>query len=243
MDEPQGLSMYSEVADWFHLLTAPAGYADEARYIHKALRRHVKGPLDTLVELGSGGGNTASHLKHDVRLTLTDIAEPMLALSRDLNPECEHIAGDMRTLRLDRTFDAVLVHDAVMYMTSAADLRAAMATAAIHLRPGGAAIFLPDVVRETFEPRTEHGGHDGAGRALRYLSWSYDPDPQDDTFITDFTMLLREDPAAVQVRYDRHVEGLFAEHEWLAMLDEAGIPAVVEQDPYGRRVFIGTNGG
>jgi hypothetical protein len=130
-----------------------------------------------------------------------------------------------------------------MYMTSAADLRAAMATAAIHLRPGGAAIFLPDVVRETFEPRTEHGGHDGAGRALRYLSWSYDPDPQDDTFITDFTMLLREDPAAVQVRYDRHVEGLFAEHEWLAMLDEAGIPAVVEQDPYGRRVFIGTNGG
>jgi hypothetical protein len=240
MDATPGLSMYTEVADWFHLLTSPAEYADEARFIHEALRRHVDGPLETMLELGSGGGNTASHLKADLRLTLTDIAEPMLALSRGLNPECEHVAGDMRSLRLGRTFDAVLVHDAVMYMTSAADLRSAMVTALEHLRPGGAAIFLPDVVRETFEPKTDHGGHDGVGRALRYLEWTYDPDPSDATFITDFTMVLREDPDTVRVRYDRHVEGLFAEHEWLAMLADAGLPASVEQDPYERRVFIGT---
>ena len=242
MDDAPGLSMYTEVADWFHLLTPPDEYADEAQFIHEALRRHVEGPLGTLLELGSGGGNTASHLKRDLRLTLTDLAEPMLALSRGLNPECEHLAGDMRSLRLERTFDAVLVHDAVMYMTSAADLRAAMATAAIHLRSGGAAIFLPDVIRETFEPKTEHGGHDGAGRALRFLGWSYDPDPEDDTFITDFTMVLREDPTR-SIRYDRHVEGLFGEREWLAMLAEAGIAAAVEQDPYGRRVFIGAKSG
>jgi ubiquinone/menaquinone biosynthesis C-methylase UbiE len=235
--------MYTEVADWFYLLTSPDEYADEARFIREALRRHVDGRLETLLELGSGGGNTASHLKADLRLTLTDIAEPMLALSRGLNPECEHLVGDMRSLRLDRTFDAILVHDAVMYMTSIADLRSATTTAAIHLRPGGAAIFLPDVVRETFQPKTEHGGHDGAGRALRYLSWSYDPDPEDETFITDFTMILREDSDTVRVRYDRHVEGLFAEREWLALLAEAGIPAEVEQDPYGRRVFIGKKAG
>ena len=41
----------------------------------------------------------------------------MLELSRTLNPDCEHLEGDMRTLRLGRTFDAVLIHDAVMYMT------------------------------------------------------------------------------------------------------------------------------
>jgi SAM-dependent methyltransferase len=192
----------------------PDEYAEEARFIEEALRRHVEGPLESLLELGSGGGNTASHLKRDLRQTLTDIAEPMLDLSRGLNPECEHVAGDMRSLRFDRTFDAVLVHDAVMYMTSAADLRSAMATAAVHLRPGGAAIFLPDVVRETFAPKTEHGGHDGAGRALRFLSWSYDPDPEDSTLITDFTMVLRVDPDTVRIRYDRHVEGLFGERDW-----------------------------
>jgi SAM-dependent methyltransferase len=243
MDEAPGLAMYTEVSEWFYLLTSPEEYADEARFFHEALRRSVEGPLETLLELGSGGGNTASHLKRDLRLTLTDIAEPMLALSRDLNPECEHLAGDMRSLRLERTFDAVLVHDAVMYMTSIADLRAAIATAAIHLRPGGAAIFLPDVTRETFEPKTEHGGHDGTGRALRYLSWSYDPDPDDSTFITDFTMILREDPDIVRIRHDRHVEGLFGEREWLALIGEAGTPGEMEQDPYGRRVFIGRKGG
>jgi hypothetical protein len=240
MDVKTGPSMYADLADWFHLLTAPAEYADEASFILAALRRHVRGPLETLLELGSGGGNTASHLKADLRLTLTDISEPMLDLSRTLNPECEHVAGDMRSLRLGRIFDAVLVHDAVMYMTSGAELRAAMETATAHLRSAGAAIFLPDVVRETFEPSTEHGGHDGDDRALRYLEWSHDPDPSDSTFISDYAMVLREGSDRVQVRHDRHVEGLFAEGDWLTLLADVGLAAVVELDPSGRQVFIGT---
>ena len=109
-------------------------------------------------------------------------------------------------------------------------------------RDGGAALFLPDVIRETFEPKTHHGGHDGENRALRYLSWTYDPDPTDSTFLIDFTMVLREDLDTVRVRYDRHVQGLFAEQEWLTMLADAGTRPVVEQDPNGRHVFIGTRG-
>ncbi len=105
---------------------------------------------------------------------------------------------------------------------------------------GYSLVSAPDGFRETFEPKTDHGGHDGAGRALRYLEWTYDPDPLDATFITDFTMVLREDPDTVRVHYDRHVAGLFAEHEWLAMLAHAGLPASAEQDPHGRHVFIGT---
>jgi len=35
----------------------------------------------------------------------------MLELSRTINPELEHLVGDMRTIRLGRTFDAVLIHD------------------------------------------------------------------------------------------------------------------------------------
>ncbi|MGZ6340381.1 MAG: class I SAM-dependent methyltransferase [Candidatus Limnocylindrales bacterium] len=127
-------------------------------------------PDATVLELGSGGGNTASHLKTRARLTLTHIAPAMLALSATLNPECEHLEGDLRTLRVGRTFDAVLLHDAVMYMTTAADLGAAIETAFVHLRPGGAAVIVPDFVAETFRPETEHGGHDGPdGGSLRYL--------------------------------------------------------------------------
>lgn len=87
----------------------------------------------------------------------------MLAVSAALNPDCEHRQGDMRTVRIGRTFDAVFVHDAVMYMTTERDLRAAIETAFVHCRPGGAALFAPDCVCETFVSETEHGGHDGDG--------------------------------------------------------------------------------
>jgi trans-aconitate methyltransferase len=96
-------------------------------------------PATTLLELGSGGGNNASYLKRWFTLTLVDASPGMLKASRRLNPECEHVRGDMRTARLGRTFDRVFIHDAIMHMTSEADLVRALRTAFIHTRPGGAA--------------------------------------------------------------------------------------------------------
>ncbi len=153
-------------------------------------------------------------------MTLVDRSPGMLAVSRGLNPECEHIEGDMRTVRLDRLFDAVFVHDAVMYMTTEADLRAAMETAFAHCQPGGAALFAPDHVRENFRPTTKHGGHDGDGRSLRYLEWTWDPDPTDSTYNVEFAYLLREADGPVRVEQDRHVFGLFSREAWLRLLGE-----------------------
>lgn len=162
--------LYTDLADWYHLLTAPEEYVEESAFYWQCFVEAANEPLETLLELGSGGGNMALHYKPHVRATLTDLSAQMLALSQTINPELPHIQGDMRTLRLGQTFDAVFVHDAVMYLTTEADLRQAMQTAFVHLRPGGVAVFAPDFVRETFKPATDHGGHDGAdGRALRYL--------------------------------------------------------------------------
>ena len=100
------MRLYSELAGWFHLLTAPEDYEEEAAEIVKLAEAAGEGELRTLLELGSGGGNNASHLKHRFECTLTDVSEEMLEVSRALNPECEHLAGDMRTLRLARTFES-----------------------------------------------------------------------------------------------------------------------------------------
>ncbi len=152
----------------------------------------VRNTTHTLLELGSGGGNNASHLKARFSLVLVDRSPGMLQVSRALNPECEHVEGDMRTVRLGREFDAVFVHDAVVYMTTEADLRAAIETASVHCKPGGAVLFAPDHVRENFRPSTDHGGYDGVGRGLRYLEWTWDPDPADSTYIVDYAYLLRD---------------------------------------------------
>ena len=238
--------IYGELAPWFHLLTPPEHYEDDAAAVMGFLRERVEGPLETLLELGSGGGNTASHLRRDLRVTLTDLSRPMLDLSETINPGVEHLVGDMRTLRLGRTFDAVLIHDAICYMTSETDLRAAMTTAFEHLRPGGAAVFMPDHVRETLEPATDHGGEDDPpqadgrpGRGLRYLEWTTDPDPADSTYQVDYAVLLRRVDGSVEVHHDRHVEGLFPRQTWLDLLAGVGFEAWTAVDAYGRDIFIG----
>lgn len=220
--------LYTDLAEWWPLLSCPADYEEEAGIFTRAILNALPSAR-TMLELGSGGGNNASFLKRRFEMTLSDRAPGMLEVSRRLNPELLHHPGDMRSLRLGQQFDAVFVHDAVMYLTSEEDLRAAMVTAYTHTRPGGVALFVPDCTTETFRPSTDHGGHDGEeldppqpGRALRYLEWTYDPDPSDTTILTDFAYLLHEQGQPVRCIYDRHVDGLFPRAVWLRLLAEVG---------------------
>jgi len=221
------MRLYEELAPWFHLLTHPSDYAEEAAYYTRVIEAARTRPVCTLLELGSGGGNNASHMTARFTCTLTDLSAEMLALSETINPGCEHVRGDMRTLRLGRTFDAVFVHDAVMYMTTEDDLRAAIETAAAHSAPGGVVLLVPDAVLETFVPGVHHGGHDGPdGRSLRYLEWTHAPDPDSSTFEVDFAVMLREPGARVRIVHDRHVHGIFGRDTWLRLINEAGLELV-----------------
>ncbi len=217
--------LYDELATWWPLLSRPEDYEEEAALYVDILTRSGDPPAQTLLELGSGGGNNASFLKAWFRMTLVDLSPGMLAVSRKLNPECEHGEGDMRTVRLGREFDRVFVHDAIAYMTGEVDLRRAVETAFVHCRRGGAALFVPDHVAETFRPSTSHGGHDGTDRALRYLEWTGDPEPDDTTYTVDFAVMLREPDGKTRVVYDRHTCGLFTGETWLGILEEVGFTA------------------
>jgi SAM-dependent methyltransferase len=240
MGEPK---LYGELAPWFHLLTAPEDYAEEAELYRRLFVARADGPVQTVLELGSGGGNNASHLKRHFTLTLVDRSSEMLALSRGLNPEVEHVEGDMRSVRLDRAFDAVFVHDALAYILTEPDLQAVFETAAAHCRPGGSGVFVPDYVQETFEPRTSHGGHDSEDgeRGLRYLEWVR-ADPSDPTrHVVDFAYLIRE-VDEIQVEQDRHVCGLFPRDTWVHALDAVGFNVEVvepqdEDEPAGQTIF------
>jgi trans-aconitate methyltransferase len=236
--KPEPPRLYSEFASWFHLLTAPASYAEEAEFARKVLTESTPSKVAAVLELGAGGGNNAFHLKHHFAMTLTDLSQPMLEQSRKINPECEHVQGDMRSLRLGREFDGVFVHDAVCYLTTREDLMACMKTAFVHCRPGGVVLFMPDFVRERFRPGNHHGGHDGTDRSMRHFEWTFDPDPSDTTYTVDFVYMLREGNGQVRVEHDTHVMGLFSRAEWLQWLRETGFTARMIEDPYEREVFV-----
>ena len=219
---------YTDLAGWFHLMTAPADYAEEAAFYLRELEKAAGLPINSILELGSGGGNNASHMKRHADLTLVDRSPPMLELSRTINPECEHIVGDMRSLRLGRRFDAVFVHDAVCYMTTGDDLRAAIETASVHCEPGGAVLFAPDDVAETFRPHISSGGHRDDTRAFHYISRTWDPDPTDSTYLMEMTYRLEEAGRPDRVIEESHELGLFGRATWLELIRGAGLdPTVV----------------
>ena len=129
--------LYSDLTPWYRLIDPLEDHLEEAESYEAAFVRGIEGEAATLLELGSGAGNNAYYLKRRFRCTLADVSEPMLALSRAINPDCEHVVGDMRALRLNRTFDAVFIHDAVVYLTNEADVAAMARTAFAHTRIGG----------------------------------------------------------------------------------------------------------
>jgi len=234
--------MYSGVAAWWPLISAPADddYVEDARLARQLLEQACDARPSTLLELGSGGGNTASHLKAHFDMTLVDLSPEMLEVSRALNPECEHVQGDMRSIRLGRVFDAVYVHDAIMYMTSEADLRAAIERAHGHCRPGGAVLFVPDCVRESFqEGETTHGGEDAPdGRGVRFLEWDMDPDPGDDQFTTHYVMIFREADGSTRIEHDVHTCGLFGRDTWLRILRDVGFEVRIVPDQWRTDNFV-----
>jgi SAM-dependent methyltransferase len=236
------MKLYGELAEWWPIFSTPEEYRKEAAFFARALIASCSPTPRRVLELGSGGGNNAFHLKKSFAMTLVDLSPHMLAVSRSLNPECEHLEGDIRSIRLGRTFDAVFVYDAICHMTTEADLRAVMQTAFEHLRPGGVALFVPDFVRETFVENTDHGGNDTERGSVRYLQWTTDPDARDTTYLVDFAILIRDVQGQTRLAHDRHTYGLFPRATWRRLMRESGLELKsvdVAMNGFERDLFAG----
>jgi SAM-dependent methyltransferase len=243
---PGEYRLYQDLAGWWPLISPPEQYADEAACVAAALAA-AQIPVREVLDLGSGGGHVAAHLKDRMTLTLVDLSEQMLAVSRQLNPECAHQQGDMRTVRLGRTFDAVLVHDAVDYMTTEAELGQVIETAFVHCRPGGAAVFVPDHIAENFQAATGGGGGgDAAGRHASFRERAWDPDPADSWIQAEYEFVLRAADGTAQVIRETHRLGAFSRPAWSRLLAGAGFEADITGQAAGRparNLFIGRRAG
>lgn len=214
------MRLYSEFAAWWPLVSAPEEYAPYASWYATLLTRSRD--AHSVLELGSGGGNNASHLKHRFAMTLVDLSSEMLAVSESINPECEHVRGDMRTIRLGREFDAVFVHDAISLVATKDDLKAVIRTCWEHCAPGGSALLVPDFFQESFAPGTAHGGRDSDPRSLRYLEWAHRDDEAEERYTVDFVFVLRERGRPTRVVHDVYRCGAFSKRTWAEVCSDVG---------------------
>ena len=241
----QDTRLYNELAYLWPAISPPEEYAVEAEDWRRALRRYLGKGRHRILELGVGGGHNLSHLTSEFDAVAVDISPNMLELSQRLNPTVEHHLGDMRSFRLaGRTFDAVLVHDAICYMLTEDDLRATFATARAHLRPGGLLLVGPDLVRDTFRPGMKmQWSTERDGVQITTQETVYDSDPSDTVVESQFTYTITE-RGARRVERDVHVTGLFPIETWMSLLEEAGfrterIPLPGDGDGCGEHLFCG----
>jgi trans-aconitate methyltransferase len=232
------LRLYAELADWWHLFTTPEDYTYETSFYTKIIKEELGNSFKAILELGSGGGNSAFHLKKHFRMTLVDLSENMLNVSKKINPECEHHLGNMIDFRINKEFDVVYVQDAIAYMNTEEDLRKTIETAFVHCRPGGLALLIPDFTKDNFKSVIVTGGHDRDKKGLRYMEWIWDPEPSDSQYLSDMVYMVKDESGQMSCVYDRHILGLFSQNKWLELIKEAGfepklIPFDSKQESYG----------
>jgi SAM-dependent methyltransferase len=146
------VTVFDEYARYYNLLYKDKDYQAEADFTLACLRRAGCTP-STLLDLGCGTGRHALAMtRRGIRVTGLDASEAMLAMGKEViecdSKQClsyplpELIHGDARSLRLDRTFDAVTSLFHVMsYQNTEKDALDMLATARAHLAPGGFFLF------------------------------------------------------------------------------------------------------
>jgi SAM-dependent methyltransferase len=143
------MSVFGTYSRYYNLLYRDKDYAGEAEYIRGLVAGHCPNAR-TILDLGCGTGRhdfLLAQMGYDV--TGVDLSEEMLTVANSQSAPLDHpyphlrfLQGDIRTVRLDKTFDVVISLFHVMsYQATNADLQAAFASARAHLKPGGIFIF------------------------------------------------------------------------------------------------------
>jgi SAM-dependent methyltransferase len=136
--------MFRHTAHVYDLLYAGAGkdYEAEATALHTLIQERSPGAA-SLLDVACGTGGHLAHLRRWYDVAGVDIDPGMLAEARRRLPQETFIEGDMRDVRLGRTFDAVCcLFSSIGYMGSVQELNQAVSTMASHCRPGG--VFVMD---------------------------------------------------------------------------------------------------
>ena len=139
------MSVFSEYASYYDLLYRDKDYAGETDYIHRLIQSRCPGSA-TVLNLGCGSGRHDRCLaEKGYSVTGVDLSEEMLSFARNSaegNALLDYVQGDARSIRLEKTFNAVISLFHVMsYQQTNKDLKASFTSACCHLKPGGTFIF------------------------------------------------------------------------------------------------------
>lgn len=156
---------FVEYAGLYDGIYRDKNYEAECDFIERIFQKYAAQPVKSILDLGCGtGGHVLPLMKRGYAVTGVDRSEEMLLCAREkLGNDCKDISfvqGDIRTIELGTTYDAVISMFAVLsYQTTNDDLSKTLSTVAKHLRPKSLFIFDawhgPAVLQERPEVRVK----------------------------------------------------------------------------------------
>jgi SAM-dependent methyltransferase len=131
--------VFEHTAHLYDLIYEATGkdYAAESAVLYALIQERNPG-AHTLLDVACGTGAHLRHLRDRYEVAGVDLDPAMVQEARRHLGEDAVVQGDMRSLRLDTTFDAVLcLFSSIGYVHDTDELDAAVASMAAHLNRGG----------------------------------------------------------------------------------------------------------
>lgn len=232
--------LYNDLA-WIWPIVCPIeDYIEEAQEFRQLIKEYSSADVETVLDLGCGGGNVDFTLKKWFNITGVDASESMIRLAKQLNPEANYTVGDIRHIRLGRQYDAVIIADAIDYMLCEDDLCACFETALSHLKPGGVFVTYVSETPDRFrQNRTRSSTYANNGIEITYVENYFDPDLNDTIYEMVLICLVRQ-AGQLQVEIDHHFNGIFTIDVWRNLLTKVGFKITqLDFKTYGFPAFVG----
>lgn len=137
---------YNELASLYDFICTPENRKRDVAVLKKIIRRHLKSQGKELLDVACGTGLEDKYLNESFDVTGLDLNSAVLRIARRRNPKITYLQGDMRTFRLDQSFDVITCFDAMCYLQNYRELRQTLNNFHRHLKPGGLLIFYLDPV-------------------------------------------------------------------------------------------------
>ena len=230
--------IFNRYARYYDAIYRRKDYKKECAYLEKLFRRHARGAIKTVLDLGCG---TANHMipliKKGYVMTGVDSSAPMLSIAskklKALNLTADLHRNKLKAFRLARKFDAALcLFSVIDYVTQEKDIIPTLENIARHLKRG--ALFIFDFWNESAV-----NGHYSPKRANYYKANGNVLERRSATRIfplkrlseVRYTCTLSEQGRVIRRDRETHTLRYFAVDEMRALMEQAGFE-VADAHPF-----------
>ncbi|MBE0359214.1 methyltransferase domain-containing protein [Pseudoalteromonas aliena] len=223
--------LYGELSHFYPYVIVREDYEPEASYWHSILKYYFPARKVKLLEMASGPGYLISYLSECVDAEVVDLSEEMLCQCGSLNPRVKCHKGDMRNIRLENKYDAVLVHDGIGHIDTVDGINDVCVTASAHLVQGGLFMLSPEFDADEFtKPMIYHVTRKTPFGLLTIIDY-INKSSSNTNILQTTTSYILDNEEGTNFDFDSMTLGLFGANVYKTSMEKAGFDVTIDRKP------------